>query len=374
MRCAWDDFRADWANNMRTLIAFMLACGLLVGGLIVGLWGAIGGAPGSAVIAPATILLETAKPESATIDPADGGDEDLPPPARDPVASSLGAGLVSHDSPATPSAAAPPTTAPKQRIRGETHWPQDRESLRRRYADATAALSKEPDNRNALRDAIDAGLELEDYDAVFPLQLRFVALEPGEIAQLAWAARVALDLGRWLDAIDLLNRCVAGQPKEPRHRFDLAVAHTALGHLHEARLQWEAYLALQPADREARFHLGVTLLDLHEWQLAAEAFAELIRIDPKQQDAQLNLMLALHRLDRWTDLIAATDKFIADNGPQIAVLNRAAELLWQAAETDGAPRAALLQQVVSYADRSLALEPDQPAIRGLMRRADTAKD
>ncbi|MBL8878616.1 MAG: tetratricopeptide repeat protein [Phycisphaerales bacterium] len=350
---------------MRTLIAFLLLCGLMVAVLIVAfVWSSPEPQRGGTI-------SNAAEREETKIDimPAARAAETRATADSRPSAE---ANLTHHDPP--PAAQVAPTSTPTatsspRRVRGETRWPDDRASPQRRYANAAAALKFEPDNRNALRDAIDAALLLQDYEAAFALQQRFMELEPDDLMQRSRAARIALDLGRWLEAVELFNQCVAAQPDEPRHRFDLAVAHAALGHLHAAQSQWEAYLAIRPDDREARFHLGVTLLDLHEWQQAAEAFADLIRIDPAQPDVQLNLMLALQRLDRWADLVVATDEFVARNGPQAVVLNRAAELLWQTAEADGAPRDVLLQLVVSYAGVSLTLDSAQPAIRGLMQRA-----
>lgn len=272
---------------------------------------------------------------------------------------------------AAPATIAPATTRPVV-IRGEVHWPESDSRFRKLLADAMEALSKTPNDVAALRDAIDVAISLRERDTAFELLRRLIALEPDDAESQRNATTIAMQLGRWVDAIELLNTGIEQRPDDPVTRYNLAIAHQALGHLRDAERAWDAYLALRPDDGEARFQHGVTLLDLHEWTSAAEEFRAVLDATPSLQDAQLNLMLALSRSGDSTDVIAATDKFVAKNGDQTAILNRAAELIWASARKAGAPRQTLDRQVEHYCARSLAIETNQPEIRALQNEARQA--
>lgn len=228
-----------------------------------------------------------------------------------------------------------------------------------------AVLRQDTYHPAALRDAIDACLELEAWEDALGYLRRAIAVEPDDADLYDNAATVALRLGLWLDALELLRERIRLWPEDARPRFNLAVAHQALGHLHDARVVWSEYLAIWPEDVEARFQRGVVLLDLRDWRAAADDFERILRVAPAHADALLNLLLAQHRMAVYERLVETVEDYLSRNGDNVAILNRAAEWLWSASAADGAARAELAGHVARYCDRSLSLEADQPDIARL---------
>ena len=60
---------------------------------------------------------------------------------------------------------------------------------------------------------------------------------------------------------------------------------------------------LQPDNAEARFNLGLALLDTHQPAEAAVQFAEELRLEPDETKAHYRLAQALQQLDRPAEAI-----------------------------------------------------------------------
>lgn len=359
---------------MRTLVLFSLCCVLLLGGLMFGWVQALRSPASVSSSQPAVIHARSSAGSAEVAEVSSSQDayaaSSVAVPSADGSETQPGRTAESPDLVETASA---PAVVQRAAPSHETRWPDTQSGARRRLSNAVAALRQDAHHPAALRDAIAASLELQELDEALGYLLRAVANEPDDPGLYDTAVTVALQLGRWLDALELLRERIRLWPNDARPRFNLAVAHQALGHLNDAQQAWSDYLALRPEDVEARFHRGVVRMDLRDWPAAADDFERLLRDSPAYAEALLNLLLALHRMAAYEELGAAADDFLSRNGDRVAILNRAAELLWSAAHADGAAREVLVDRVLGYCERSLVVDADQPDIIRLRDAAAAAR-
>jgi predicted Zn-dependent protease len=261
-----------------------------------------------------------------------------------------------------------PATAPSG-----IRWAADAQRrLKQRFIELREVLAVEPDNERALEAALELARELDWHNEACDLLARLVQLRPDESGLRFELATLLMQLERWVEAIPHL-RVVARQEPENAHAwYNLAIAHQALGHLHDARATWSHVIELMPQNSDAYAHRGEVLLDLHDWAAAAADFERVRQLEPGSLDVAMNLALALSKLGRLEDARAALLPVLAQNPEHVPVLNRLAEIAWALYQADPAGNEALSDEALNYCLRSLAIHADQPGVRELLERATAA--
>src|SRR3569832_439026 len=105
--------------------------------------------------------------------------------------------------------------------------------------------------------------------------------------------------------------------KAPTMDAGLAAAHSNLGHLAYgrgdvagARTEFEAALALDPEQPEARFNLANMILEAGDLELAVAELRRVLQAEPDFADAHYNLAVALGRLGGRAQARAHLERYI----------------------------------------------------------------
>ncbi len=277
------------------------------------------------------------------------------------------------DLPTTRAVTAPEPPLEEQNASTPVKWADNvrTRDAARRLAAARETLDREPYHETALRDAIDAAGELQDWDAVDEFLMRLIELYPGDAALHAQQGIVRLRLRRFTAAVRTLERAVQIDETRAEAWFNLAVAHQSLGHLADARRCWDRTIELAPST-VAHAQRGTILLDLKLWHEAAADFEAVLREEPDAADAVLNLALALENSGREDSARSRLMSFVQRRPRAVAVLNRLAELDWDACEQRADEQACA--RVIVWCKRSLVVDADQPGVQALLELAETVDE
>jgi arylsulfatase A-like enzyme/tetratricopeptide (TPR) repeat protein len=162
-----------------------------------------------------------------------------------------------------------------------------------RNAEAAAAyervLAIAPDHIEALRGLGDLALLEERLDAATARYARILEVDPADAGAMTKLGVVKMRGQHADEAIALFRKAVERDPKSGEALLYLAGALAASGHPAEALPYFERALAAGPRSSMALNGLGLTRLALGDRRGAAEAFAESLRMDPKQPDVARTL-------------------------------------------------------------------------------------
>ena len=143
-------------------------------------------------------------------------------------------------------------------------------------------------------------------------------LEPGNALALRYAGRLAYTLGRWNEAIDLLNKAIERDPLRPNAYNNLGFMLLAVGRDADAEAAFRKALELDP-DGASRHHpIGLALL------LQGKTDAALREMQQETDEGWRlsGLPLVFHALGRRSEsdaaLAALTGKYARDSAYQIA--------------------------------------------------------
>ncbi len=335
--------------------------------------------------------------DTATTSESPATDGRLPPPRTDRAlpAEDRAAPEELGPAPAAPAdalvglakAPAAPTTAPTTQVVGNeplaaaapatqsvVHWATDvrQRRMRQRFIRLRETLVSEPHNEAALEAALELARQLQWHNEACDLLGRLVRLRPEDAALRFELAIESMRLERWLEAIPQLRSVVRRQPENGHAWYGLAIAHQALGHLHDARVTWDRVAQLLPENADVFARRGEVLLDLGDWAAAAADFETALRLEPDSIDAAMNLSLALSRLGRLAEARQGLLPLLEQRPRYVPLLNRLAEIAWALYQDNPVDGEALSDETVSLCRRSLAVAPDQPDIKALLKRASPA--
>jgi tetratricopeptide (TPR) repeat protein len=183
-------------------------------------------------------------------------------------------------------------------------------------------------------------------EAEVPLK-QAAELAPENYALLTMLGKVESRLGKHADAIALLRRVVAGQPKVADAHLNLAIALADAGNLEEALKETTIAESLSPKSVSAHLNKARILADLHRpdeaekefaatrqlaphnpdnllyWALLekdrgnlpkqTELFQELVRLQPKNEKALLLLAQSLQQQSKGPETIAVLRRLLQVN-------------------------------------------------------------
>ncbi|HYP28378.1 MAG TPA: tetratricopeptide repeat protein [Blastocatellia bacterium] len=209
-------------------------------------------------------------------------------------------------------------------------------------ADATARLSKNPNDAGTLNVRARARMQLGRYQEAQEDLRRAVTLNPsnadylanlgyalyrlGRAADAVAAERAALkldannftahyQLGRFLllggdpkllpEAASHLKRALELDPRRSEVRFDLLTAYRALGDAPNAIAQLNLLQDARPSDPRVAYAEALLASDRGDMNEAIKGFRQTLTLDPNQLGALQDLGLAYIKLSKWPEAIEA---------------------------------------------------------------------
>ncbi|MGL4208978.1 MAG: tetratricopeptide repeat protein, partial [Candidatus Adiutrix sp.] len=127
----------------------------------------------------------------------------------------------------------------------------------------------------------------------------------------------------------------------------------ANGEAQKALEQLEDFLAAEPENIRAINDLGAIHMSLGDSAQAVAAFEKALNLNPSDQTARTNLVLAFMATENWPQAKEHLNKLLAQNQNQAHLW----ALLAKAEKSMGNPKAAL-----DFIDRSLHFDPNQPKL------------
>ena len=118
---------------------------------------------------------------------------------------------------------------------------------------------------------------------------KLLARAPRHVAALHLLARIALQSGRYAEAVDCLLRATALRASDPELRYLLGTAYLQLDRIPQAIASFEAALRLKSPYPESQCALGVALGKAGRMDAAAEAFRAALAAHPDMVQAHFNL-------------------------------------------------------------------------------------
>jgi tetratricopeptide (TPR) repeat protein len=323
---------------------------------------------------PSRTALTELAPSADTVETAEASNaiDTTPPNKPEKLDQAL---RTAATAPATQTAVGQPPAASAATTQSAVRWATDlRRRVKQRFISLRERLVSEPRDEAALKAALELARELQWHNEACDLLGRLVQLRPEDATLRFELATELMRLERWLEAIPQLRSVIERQPENARAWYNLAIAHQALGHLHDAQATWDRVIELMSQNPDAYAHRGEVRLDLRDWSAAAADFETALRLEPESIDAAMNLSLALSKLGRFGEARETLLPLLEQHPQHVPALNRMAEIAWALYEGDPVANQALSHEAVSFCLRSLAVDADQPEIKTLLRRASTAGD
>jgi tetratricopeptide (TPR) repeat protein len=112
-------------------------------------------------------------------------------------------------------------------------------------------------------------------------------LAPNDAAVLALSARQSIIMGRWDDALKLLNACSELDPLSPGHYLFLTFVQVQRGRLAEAEAAARRTLEISPTFTLAHYWLGIVLLVRHQPEAALPAMLKETNDAPRMGGASM---------------------------------------------------------------------------------------
>ncbi|WP_157018860.1 tetratricopeptide repeat protein [Mesorhizobium xinjiangense] len=172
-------------------------------------------------------------------------------------------------------------------IAGGASWGAIARSVHRAPAPVTAltALALETEGRDAIYARRGDALSELDGQMLLPIE-RPDEREPDALFD---EAEEAESEGRFEEAADLYEKCLALDPKDSVAAYNRANCLAAMGHMAEARRSFLITLKLDPAFVEAWFNLADLVRQSGHTQAARSYLSKAVTLDPDYADAVYNL-------------------------------------------------------------------------------------
>ncbi|MDH5622728.1 MAG: sulfotransferase, partial [Gammaproteobacteria bacterium] len=128
--------------------------------------------------------------------------------------------------------------------------------------------------------------------------------DPVDIIAIRMLAAIGIELGRWDDAINLLERCLELAPEFHLARQNLAVALSRRQRLDEALAEIEKLLLAEPNNPNYRLLKGSFLVRKGDHEPALKLYEEFLRTYPRQAGAHMNYGHTLKTVGKLDEAIS----------------------------------------------------------------------
>ncbi len=311
----------------------------------------------SPVVPPSPTIVPLSRPSSSPA-PAATEPVEVPPPR-------LPSSPSSASSVPTPSIAETfeaQLSAGKKALEDRNHD----EAIRR----LQRATELSPDDPQALQWLATALQAAERYDETISVYRKLLALQPDDRTA---GFNLALALGRKGDLYeaervywDLLERF----PNFTEARMNLATLCQVQGRLGEARRQWRKVLGYRPESVTAHEALGEILTDLGRFDEAMEAYAQAATLQAGVASAWLNYAASAIAAGSAGRAAAALDKALHLAPYDAEAWSLRGDVLREMYRTTD--NREFLRRAIEAWTKSLEIDPDQPALRDLLRTYNRA--
>ena len=176
-----------------------------------------------------------------------------------------------------------------------------------------------------------------------------LALQPNHADALHLLGVIASQVGRHDVAVDLIDRAIACDRRNPRYYSNRGLALAGLQRFAEAVASYDRALSLRPDDAEVLYNRGNALVALGRPREALEAYGRALLARPDYAEALCNRGAALAALGRNNEAIASYDRVLAIRADHAEALSNRGNALKSLRRFDDA--------LASY-DRALAARPD----------------
>lgn len=120
----------------------------------------------------------------------------------------------------------------------------------------------------------------------------------------------AFKQGQRVEAIQACAQLCAAEPTNLEPKRLLALMHVVLGNFAEAKVGYQAVLALRPNDGDALFNLAVCERELQHLDAAVEVYTTYTKAQPNAIEGWVNLAECHQQLGQYQQAIAAAERAI----------------------------------------------------------------
>jgi Flp pilus assembly protein TadD len=175
------------------------------------------------------------------------------------------------------------------------------------------------------------GLVLMDSDpaAAASAFLHAAELQPTESRPRFLAGFSLEHAGKFPEAIEQYRAAIAISPKDYEAHFGLGRALLRSNDAAGAEEQFRAAIATRSDAAPARLGLGTALLAEKKYDLASDAFADYLKLNPGDRSAHFDRASALLNLSRFDDALAELDLSDAGGAPSAEALKMRGEIYMQ---------------------------------------------
>lgn len=197
----------------------------------------------------------------------------------------------------------------------------------------THAVLVAPDN---ISSQIRLGQALFDEgrdDEALAALLRARALNPFDKDLSAYVDSLRQGRHEWLRVIVTNQDIIRRDPKNEAAQFNLAVAYQKMGAMDQAKVSYQAAIALWPGRASAHSNLGVLFLEENRLESAIDHFQQALGVDPSSVNARYNLATAYIRVGKkdkarqqYIDLLRVIPETPANTDTRTAIQERLSAL------------------------------------------------
>ena len=180
---------------------------------------------------------------------------------------------------------------------------------------------------------------------------------PGnDIQKLLAAAQVALDQGRFEEAIRTYNRIITLSVNQPRTaslaNLKIGNAYMTQRKFENAAIAFQRAVTLNPSDADSYNILGEALGELKQYSRALESFSKAVALDPKLLKARYNQAVTYDRMGnfRYSEFVFRN---LIKSNPQYSLSYDGLAVTLS--------KAGRAKESIAFHEKAIALEPGDPS-------------
>ena len=178
--------------------------------------------------------------------------------------------------------------------------------------------------------------------------------EPNHADAIQFLGVAALQSGRFVEAVELIQRAIYLNPHVAAYHNNLGAALQWQRRHVEAAESYQQALRLQPDDVDALFNLGTCLKELGRLLESVECFQRAVLLKPDHLDARNTLGAVFRQLGKIDDAIDCYQQVLHDNPNFASAWNNLGTALKERGELDAA---------IAAFRRALELSPNWPQVQ-----------